>query len=397
MMPATPSSALPRSLPIPGAAGRFDGFRLLFENVPDMVVVIAREEDGGYRCLAANQAVSKMEGIPLDVIVGKRVDAIHPPAVYAEWKSIYDRTVETGGPLEIDHEVDSPLGPRKRRTRFVVLPPDGTGRVLLLGICQDLTDTFRANSEREDFDRYRAAMQRLNAVLDGDRPEEVVLQECVETVRDVFGADRCFLTYPCDPDAESVSIPFYSERPGLGLPPFPRTLPVATEAVRKILAEFLQRQEPLELGSDDATGFGVRVLEAHGVRSRLVMPIRPKSGAAWCINLHRCGPGGPWTPSDKRLYQDMAVRIRSCLESLVLTRTLRQSEAFHNLLTEKLPQLLWTTDGQGNVQFANRRMVEFTGIEDIATLGREMPHIHPEDLAKELEHSRKIIASGLAL
>ena len=251
-----------------------------------------------------------------------------------------------------------------------------------------------ADSERKDFDRYRGAMQRLNGVLDGDRPEEVVLQECVEAVREVFGADRCFLTYPCDPDAEAVTIPFYSERPNLGLPAFPRTLPVATDAVRRFLAEFVKRQEPLELGGEDATGFGNRILEVHGIRSRLVMPIRPKTGAAWCINMHRCGSGSPWTASDKCLYQDMSARIKSCLEALVLTRTLRQSDAFHNLLTESLPQLLWTSDGRGDVLFANRRMIAFTGIEDIASLGREMPHIHPEDIAKESVRWREIVASG---
>jgi PAS domain S-box-containing protein len=82
-----------------------DRYRVLFDSVSDMVVLIAREADGGYRCVDANPAVSRMEGIPLEAIIGKRVDAIHPPEAYAHWKDIYDRALASGEPLDVDHEV----------------------------------------------------------------------------------------------------------------------------------------------------------------------------------------------------------------------------------------------------------------------------------------------------
>ena len=107
----------------------------------------------------------------------------------------------------------SPLGPRQRRTRFLALPPDGNGSELLLGVCQDLTDSVKARSEQEDFERYRLAMNRLNAVLDGNRPEEDVLRDSVEAVREAFDADRCVLTFPCDPGADSVTVPPRSRFP----------------------------------------------------------------------------------------------------------------------------------------------------------------------------------------
>ena len=393
MMATTTSSSPAKAQPVSSAADT-ERFRLLFDSVSDMAVIIAREGDGGYRCLAANQAVSRMEGIPLAAIVGMRIDVIHPPAAYAEWKDIYDRTLETGGPLVVDHEVESPLGPRKRRTRFQVMPPDGTGRELLLGVCQDLTDAFKAESERVDFDRYRKAMKRLNDVLDGDRPEEMVLQECVEVVRETFGTDRCFLSYPCNPEAEAVTIPFYTERPGSRIAALSQDLYGYIAGARlpdRIRQAARNRSSWAARTPRESAPMSWKRTRSMPDWSCPSGPRRAESGASTCIAAHRAAHGPHRTRSS---YLDMAARIKSCLESLSMTGALRKSDAFHNLLTERIPQLLWTSNGRGKVHFANRRMLEFTGIEDAASLGGAMPHIHPEDLAKEYATWREMVGAG---
>ena len=71
----------------------------------------------------------------------------------------------------------------------------------------------------------------------------------------------------------------------------------------------------------------------------------------------------------------------------------RRSEAFHHAVTELMPQLLWTMGPDGKIDFINRRMREFTGIDDPEVIGERFRHIHPDDLAA---HHQRLLAGRAA-
>jgi len=58
----------------------------------------------------------------------------------------------------------------------------------------------------------------------------------------------------------------------------------------------------------------------------------------------------------------------------------RESEERYRSLAEALPQIVWTTDGEGRTTYFNERWYEYTGVDRTAPLQASV-FIHPEDLA----------------
>ncbi len=79
-------------------------------------------------------------------------------------------------------------------------------------------------------------------------------------------------------------------------------------------------------------------------------------------------------------------------ESRLAQAALEENEARCRLLTESLPQYVWTTDPEGCIDYCNRHFLEFCGLtlEDVQA-GRVMELVHPEDFAgltQKIERSR---------
>lgn len=86
----------------------------------------------------------------------------------------------------------------------------------------------------------------------------------------------------------------------------------------------------------------------------------------------------------------------SISNNLSATRAaLHENEARYRLLTEALPQYVWTTDGQGKIDYCNRHFLEFCGLtpEEIQA-GRIWELIHPEDVRAVREKAKRSHAAG---
>src|SRR6185503_5710465 len=64
-------------------------------------------------------------------------------------------------------------------------------------------------------------------------------------------------------------------------------------------------------------------------------------------------------------------------------------------LAEAIPQMVWTAGGQGDLQYANRRFTEYTGLElDAARGDGWLKAVHPEDASQYLSAWREAVRSG---
>jgi PAS domain S-box-containing protein len=89
------------------------------------------------------------------------------------------------------------------------------------------------------------------------------------------------------------------------------------------------------------------------------------------------------------------VLARDITERKQAEEALRASERRFRTLTEALPNIVWTSEPDGAIDYVNARFTEYTGLTPERTLGRrgESP-IHPEELPRALKLWTRSITTG---
>ncbi|HSM98142.1 MAG TPA: diguanylate cyclase [Gallionella sp.] len=184
------------------------------------------------------------------------------------------------------------------------LPQDISRRLRLLNVLEQITQVSLASESMEDM---------MSGVLD--------------LVLDIFGADRAWFLYPCDPGAPSWHVPM--ERT---LPEWPGLFTLGVEMpmtgdVAGIFGDLLGSDSTIQFGPHTDHPIPPFVVEKFSVKSQLHIALRPKIGNAWVFGLHHCASEVIHDEEDLRLFQDIAHRISDTLSSLISVRQLRESEA----------------------------------------------------------------------
>ncbi|RFM31292.1 PAS domain-containing protein [Chitinophaga silvisoli] len=98
---------------------------------------------------------------------------------------------------------------------------------------------------------------------------------------------------------------------------------------------------------------------------------------------------------EKNVYGIMAT-VYDVTERKEQDMALRLSEEKFRVLGETLPQMIWTTDPEGRLNYASKRYFEFTGmtLEQLNGVGW-FTVIHPEDLIRNLPVWKDAVAKGI--
>jgi PAS domain S-box-containing protein len=81
-----------------------------------------------------------------------------------------------------------------------------------------------------------------------------------------------------------------------------------------------------------------------------------------------------------------------------LTEALRQSEEYFRFLSESVPQVIWTADADGQVDYFNQRLFEVTGLQPANCLGASAwaNILHPDDQPRTLAAWQNSTQQGIA-
>jgi len=228
---------------------------------------------------------------------------------------------------EVDYRVVLPDGTMKW-IHAVGHPVFGTSGDLVqfVGSAMDVTERRRAEEERQAHLWFLESMDRVNRAIQGTNDLEQMMSDVLDAVLSIFSCDRAWLFYPCNPEAPSHELKMERTRPE-----FPGLFAVGAEVpmdpeVAGVLRAVRASGVPVRFGPGSHHPLSAELAKRLGVQSRIVMALHPKGDQPYVFGLSQCSYPRAWTPQEERLFQEIGRRLEDALTSLLMFRSLGESE-----------------------------------------------------------------------
>ncbi len=235
--------------------------------------------------------------------------------------------------------------------------------VEFVGTVIDVTDRKRAEEERREHLWFLESMDRVNRAMQRTNDVEGMMSGVLEETLAVFGSDRAWLVYPCDPDAPTSRVVMEHTRPD-----YPGAFALGEEfPVDMQQADILRRV--LE-GPGAATDLCVppEIRERFSIESMIAIAVRPKGDRPYLFGLHQCSHARTWTAAERRLFEEIARRLEDALTSVLAHRNLlasqeelRTSEQRFRTFVDHATDAFFLFDDEDIVRDVNRQACESLG------------------------------------
>jgi len=267
---------------------------------------------------------------------------------------------------------------------------DTSGRVVqLIPEGRDITERKQAEQERQSHAAFLSAMDRVNRAIQGAGDLETMMGNVLDEVIDIFRCDRAFLMYPCDPSADSWTVPMERttpEYPGAGK--LHSALPM-TESVAATLRQLLSSNGAAKFGAGSDHPVHSELAARYGIKSFISVAIFPRFGKPWQFGLHQCSHERVWTVQEEQLVVEIGHRLADALTSLLMLRDLRESEARYRRIVDTAREGILILDENETVTFINAYMAKMLGYTPDDLQGHQMTDFIPD--ADKADHQQKLL------
>lgn len=240
--------------------------------------------------------------------------------------------------------------------------------------------------------RFLEDLDKVNRVIQSAGSLEQMMKDVLGAVLSIFGCDRAWLFYPCDPNAPTFQVPMEVTRPeypGAGV--LNQDIPLPPDMAQN-LREALESVDPVVYIVGTERPVNKVSAEQFGVQSLIMMALYPKSGKPWAFGMHQCSYARVWTIEEKRLFQEIGRRLADGLTSLLIDRDLRASEKAYRRIVEATSEGIWMIDKERKTTFVNQQVLDFLGYREEELIGkRPDDFVVPEertDHEREMEERR---------
>ena len=141
------------------------------------------------------------------------------------------------------------------------------------------------------------------------------------------------------------------------------------------------RNDPGFTPDERAAHIAIDIIAAIGV------PLVKEGKLVAILTVHNAQPRN-WTDDEIAIVRETAERTWAAVERSRSEASQRESEARFRVLTESLPQLVWSALPDGRFDYLSRQWVAYTGVPEAEQLDLRWLDlvIHPEDRERTLEH-----------
>src|SRR6266853_5159630 len=239
-----------------------------------------------------------------------------------------------------------------------------------------------ADEERRSHLWFLESMDRINRTIQGTDDLELTMSHALDAVLSIFGCDRAWMIYPCDPESQTWRTVIERAGPGFADSSFlGRDFPMDAEVAH------LHR---IVRSSEAAVRFGLRsdnpipaeVAERFRVRSQICLAVDPKIDKPYIFGLDQCSRARSWTSQEQRLFEAIGQRLATLLTSLLMSRDLQESKTRLEEAQRVAHVGYWEWDLETNVVVWSDETYRIFGLKpqerpmDLAAV-RGM--VHPED------------------
>jgi len=303
-----------------------------------------------------------------------------------------------------DFELARPTADGGKRYMSVSGVPvfDGSGRFVgYRGVGRDITERKRAEEERRLHVWFLESMDRVNRAIQGTGNLEQMMNDVLDAVLEIFACDRAWLLYPCDPDAPSWrAVMEHTRLEFPGAAARGRDLPMTADSA-EVARAALGSRGALPAGPGHERRVKPEIAERFGVQSEMLMALRPKGDQPYLCSLHQCSRARSWTKEEQRLFEEIGHRLTDALTSLLVFRSLRESERRLEEAQRVAHLGYWDRDLVANRVVLSEESWRIFGIgpherpADLAEWNKRwQAFIHPEDRPRVLAAVQASLAEG---
>lgn len=191
----------------------------------------------------------------------------------------------------------------------------------------------------------------------------------MQVVLDIFEADRAWLLYPCDPSVEFMTVPIELTRPEYpGAMSTGSTVPMDSTA-KDICNRVLATEDAVTFPDPNPLPAAPWV-ELFDIKAQMLVAIRPRVRKPWILGLHQCSHVREWTVAERRLFRDIAWRIRDAFSNLMVLGELRDIERRYRTVVNSVREVLFQLDAAGRIVFLNPAWEHLTGVSAAKVQGQ---------------------------
>jgi len=246
------------------------------------------------------------------------------------------------------------------------------------------TSEIQANAFEDDLPghlRFLEKMEQVNKAIRKAPDLDILLQDVLDATLDIFGCERAWMLYPCDPGASSWNVPMERNRPAYP-GAFAESVDIPmTDEIREAFRLFLSTEEPVRFDPQSGLPLPPQTSERFGIKSQMVAAVHPKNDRPWVFGIHHCEKAMTYSDEDVRLFKSIARRLGDALTSMLALRDLQDSENMFRAITENSSDATFILDPAGNCVYASpsaRSLFALPGA-DLKGLSPDA-YIHPDDL-----------------
>jgi PAS domain S-box-containing protein len=368
--------------------------RLILDAIPGLVAYIGPDQI--YR--SANQSYERWFGVSADAVRGKHVRDVVGEVAYATIRP-YVEAALAGEPTT--YELELPYrsgGPRWVRATLV---PDRTASGVVRGavtLVLDVTDARRADAKLAEVARENETLYRVGTALVGHLDLDTIFKrltdEATSLCRAEFGA---FFYNVAKAEGESYMLSTLSgaavER-FAGMPMPRNTAVFAPTFSGSATVRSDDITEDPRYGQS-APHYGLP--PGHlPVKSYLAVPVVSRSGEVHGGLFFGHSSAGVFTERDERMVVAVATQAAVAIENAQLLAATKDAESKYRALVEASPQLIWTTDAEGRVEYCSPQFLEYVGVslERMQRAPTWEMIVHPDDAPLAAEAWGRAVETG---